>query len=267
MTATKKPTAKQLAARKLFAERARAGTLGGKRKANPVSKSGNWFWVHANTGPHKVGNVYVKVKAYTKLSAAEQVAKSLGYPTLIAARGERYEFVDADQEYACVFWVYDSAREDIKYKTLASVSKRKSNPIMRKDIFGESLTRKELAALIKAQMNVEKSSKEMDYTRVRLSPKSTAEAVRLAEIALKRLHDATKAKLAKRVKNPTPRKTVKMFWCVDKSSGKNDWSRLGFFDEKTDAEKYAKAYADSYYKHMRVYHGYADKMPDLKHGY
>lgn len=37
-TAKKKPTAAQLAARKLFAERARAGTLGGKKKAKPASK-------------------------------------------------------------------------------------------------------------------------------------------------------------------------------------------------------------------------------------
>lgn len=38
--ATKKPTAKQLAARKLFAQRAKAGTLGAgkKRKKNPTLK-------------------------------------------------------------------------------------------------------------------------------------------------------------------------------------------------------------------------------------
>jgi hypothetical protein len=37
-TAKKKPTAKQLAARKLFAARARAGTLGKTRKANPLTR-------------------------------------------------------------------------------------------------------------------------------------------------------------------------------------------------------------------------------------
>ena len=43
--ATKKPTAKQIAARKLFAERARAGTLGGKRKANPAKPKLNSEYV------------------------------------------------------------------------------------------------------------------------------------------------------------------------------------------------------------------------------
>jgi hypothetical protein len=37
-TAKKKPTAKQLAARKLFAARSRAGTLGKTRKANPLTR-------------------------------------------------------------------------------------------------------------------------------------------------------------------------------------------------------------------------------------
>lgn len=35
---TKKPSAAQLAARKLFAQRAKAGTLGGKKKAKPAAK-------------------------------------------------------------------------------------------------------------------------------------------------------------------------------------------------------------------------------------
>ena len=91
---------------------------------NPVSK-GMYFYVHVNTGPHKVGNVHLKIKDYTKLGASEKAAHVLGYPTLIAARGERYEYVDASQEYAAVFWVYDAPREGIKYKTLPA---RKANP-------------------------------------------------------------------------------------------------------------------------------------------
>ena len=53
-TAKKKPSAAQIAARKLFAERAKAGTLkkGGsvKRKTNPIKKSGDFVIYTGNIG-------------------------------------------------------------------------------------------------------------------------------------------------------------------------------------------------------------------------
>lgn len=53
----------------------------------------------------------------------------------------------------------------------------------------------------------------------------------------------------------------KLYWCVDKSSNGSDWSRVGYFENKIDAEQYARAYSDAHYNKMRVYKGNAHRMP------
>lgn len=131
----KKPTPAQLAARARFAEMARSGAFKrkAKRKTNPATK-GTTFYVHANLGYGQSQQFKVTTSpgANSARSAANQVAKHLGYPVFVSSRNERptseglpvvrYEFIDDAQTKAVDLFVYPVKREGLKYATI------KTNP-------------------------------------------------------------------------------------------------------------------------------------------